>query len=300
MLKISRKAVSILLNLVVNKSSLVLAFCLGLLASHLLREPPCLSKSIASDNTFFVVVLVLSAPNNADRRNAIRETWLNLRPRIINNSFYNSEVIALPRVTRRGVEPENVSTQRQLLNKYKEWMNLKTQNIKVGDYRVRHFFAIGMKDLNRESRKAVEAEQKIFSDLILLPDLVDAYANLTEKLLDSLAYIESEIDYKYLLKVDDDSYVRLDTLSQDLLDYHEQMNRHSPETGLYWGYFNGRAQIKLAGKWKESNYTICDRYLPYALGGGYVISKTVVRYIVDQKNNLSTYLSEDISVSWPH
>ncbi|XP_063700875.1 beta-1,3-galactosyltransferase 6 [Culicoides brevitarsis] len=311
MSKLIRNILQVFINLLHTKLTLIIAFSCGLLVSHLTSRynSGCVENQKLHDNSYFVVVLVLSAPNNLERRNAIRETWLNLRPRIINNSFYNNEVILLPRKDTDGkIEPESVETQRLLLQKYKQWLQMETKNIKVGDYKVRHYFAIGTKNLDATTRKAVKDEQAVFNDLLLLPDLVDSYENLTNKLLQSFVQVETQLDYNYLLKCDDDTYVKLDILSQDLLDYHQAVEKrvypHGVDNkdashnqwGLYWGYFNGRAQIKTAGKWKETSFNLCDRYLPYALGGGYVISRNLVSYLAKHHDTLNTYLSEDITV----
>lgn len=45
---------------------------------------------------------------------------------------------------------------------------------------------------------------------------------------------------------------------------------------LYWGFLDGRASPKKGGKWSESGWRLCDRYLPYALGGGYVLGGDLV------------------------
>lgn len=62
------------------------------------------------------------------------------------------------------------------------------------------------------------------------------------------------------------------------LIYYFQGNMPSHK-GLYWGYFDGRAKVYLHGKWQEQDWFLCDNYLPYALGGGYVISQNIVDYI---------------------
>ena len=31
------------------------------------------------------------------------------------------------------------------------------------------------------------------------------------------------------------------------------------------------------GKWAERNYKLCDRYIPYALGGGYILGSGIIR-----------------------
>lgn len=292
-----RQVLQVLINIATSKSSIIIAFVIGTVISHIwTRNSLCRPQTLLKDNSFFVIVLILSSPTNVERRNAIRETWLNLRPRIINNSFYNSEVIFLPQVTDKGVEADNVDTQRLMLEKYKEWMAMPVNNVKVGDYKVKRYFAIGMKNLPDSVRKAVMEEQRVFADLLLLPDLVDSYQNLTAKLLGSLAFVNENEEFSYLLKCDDDTYVKLDILSQDLLDYDTQLRQKSTNIELYWGYFNGRAQIKVGGKWKENDFNLCEHYLPYALGGGYIISKNLVSYLSENKDRLKTYLSEDITV----
>ncbi len=47
------------------------------------------------------------------------------------------------------------------------------------------------------------------------------------------------------------------------------------------------------GKWAEPNWKLCDKYLPYALGGGYVLSKYRIAINVD---GLTLYNNEDVSV----
>ena len=71
--------------------------------------------------------------------------------------------------------------------------------------------------------------------------------------------------HKYLLKVDDDSYVQLPLVL-------EELKNSNFDKSLYWGFFDGRAPVWLKGKWAEKEYHLCDKYIPYALGGGYVLS----------------------------
>ena len=66
--------------------------------------------------------------------------------------------------------------------------------------------------------------------------------------------------------MDDDSYVQLPVLIDEL-------KNSNFEKELYWGFFDGRAPVQSKGKWVEKDYKLCDRYIPYALGGGYVLSQ---------------------------
>ena len=54
--------------------------------------------------------------------------------------------------------------------------------------------------------------------------------------------------------------------------------------------------MKKSGPWAEPNYHLCDRYLPYARGGRYVITWDLVQYIVRNRDLLQVYNSEDVSL----
>lgn len=41
---------------------------------------------------------------------------------------------------------------------------------------------------------------------------------------------------------------------------------------------------------------LCDTYLPYALGGGYVLGRPLVAHVVAAAPLLAAYTSEDVSV----
>ncbi|KAE8593011.1 hypothetical protein XENTR_v10018946 [Xenopus tropicalis] len=149
-------------------------------------------------------------------------------------------------------------------------------------------FVIGTAGLGEEESAALEMEQRRHGDLLLLPDLQDSYENLTAKLLRMYVWLDRHIDYKFVLKADDDTFARLDLLVDEL--------RAKEPHRLYWGFFSGRGRVKSAGKWKESSWVLCDYYLPYALGGGYVISWDLVRYLSLSQDFLAHWQSEDVSL----
>ncbi|CAH0557980.1 unnamed protein product [Brassicogethes aeneus] len=219
-----------------------------------------------------LVVVILSAPKSAKRRLVLRETWLNLRS---------------------------------------------SQNV---DFKIKHFFAVGDLGLSKSAKKDLIKEQKKYNDVLILP-LYDSYSNLTEKVAKTFHWLNDQYDYglayKFVLKCDDDSFVRLDTLSDEIINVENtylklkelngvsdyirvnlQSNTFDKNSNLslYWGYFNGNAKIKSTGKWKENNWIFCDRYLPYAVGGGYVLSKDLITYVAKNIEYLRFYNSEDISV----
>ncbi|XP_053205182.1 beta-1,3-galactosyltransferase 6-like [Panonychus citri] len=186
-----------------------------------------------------LVILIMSAPGYKDRRDAIRESWINL----------------------------------------------------IGSNRsIKYYFVMGTQSGGNLVLEHLKKEQEKFNDIIIFPHILDSYSTLSLKLLESLRWTYSRFNYKFILKVDDDSFVRIDKL------YDELKSKKADSRTLYWGYFNGDANIKRQGKWTEDNWFLCDKYLPYALGGGYVISHSLVKYIVTNSHLLSLYHNEDVTL----
>ena len=150
-------------------------------------------------------------------------------------------------------------------------------------------FALGTLGLAPTQRAALHTEGADQGDLLLLPALEDSYYNLTRKVLQAMVELDHGFSFSYLLKCDDDSFVVLEPVCRELAGRDA---RHS----LYWGFFDGRATPKRGGKWVESGWFLCDHYLPYALGGGYVLSSDLVHRIALNADGLQMYVSEDVSV----
>ncbi|XP_060851834.1 beta-1,3-galactosyltransferase 6-like [Rhopalosiphum padi] len=129
--------------------------------------------------------------------------------------------------------------------------------------------------------------EKLLHDDILEVDEKDEFRLLTRKITASFSSVY-DINFDYLLKCDDDSFVNVPLIVNDL--------EHMPKQRFYWGYFDGAAPIKDSGKYKETGWIACNRYLPYALGGGYVLSKDLIIFIVKNRDYLSFFASEDVSV----
>ncbi|XP_072522118.1 beta-1,3-galactosyltransferase 6 [Salminus brasiliensis] len=149
-------------------------------------------------------------------------------------------------------------------------------------------FVIGTEGLPAEDIQNLNTEQLRHHDLLLLPDLRDSYENLTRKLIHMYSWLDQKVDFKFVLKADDDTFARLDLLKEEL--------KAKEPSRLYWGFFSGRGRVKAAGKWKESTWELCDYYLPYALGGGYVLSADLVHYVRLNAAFLKTWQSEDVSL----
>lgn len=267
---------------------IVCAFILGIVISQIFSSSFFEFKKaeIVDTKSYFLVILVLTSPSNINRRTAMRETFLSLRPKDFNNSFYQIEI---PMAN----ETDPVAMQKRNLKNFERWLpSSKQSHEKLLNFKIKTLFAVGLEGLETMQRSNLESENRVYDDLLLLEDLHDSYANLTLKLVKSMKKVTEILpNFKFLLKSDDDTYVKLDLLLLDLIEYHKTSRNE-----LYWGYFNGKANIKTSGLWQESTYNLCDHYLPYALGGGYVLSSNLTKFIAQYSEALSLYKSEDVSL----
>ncbi len=165
-------------------------------------------------------------------------------------------------------------------------------NYHSGLLKVTSRFLIGTNRLLKEKIGNLTVEQNQFGDLLLFPDLKDSYSNLSRKVLNGLEWAYKTETFDFLIKTDDDSYVRIDHVAKNL----QQMDCNER---LHWGFFMGCAFPEPIGKWAEHNWFNCPHYLPYAMGGGYVISSRVVSMIMRFSHRLRLYNNEDVTVgSW--
>ncbi|CAI4221334.1 unnamed protein product [Auanema sp. JU1783] len=164
------------------------------------------------------------------------------------------------------------------------WLKLSSKGPSV----FKHFFPIGVDKLSSDEISLLEQENAQFNDMILLSNLEETYQSLSKKTRATMEYAYQNHKFSYLLKIDSDSFVRIGAFVKALKDVQHPR--------LYWGFLDGRAKPIRKGKWKESNWMLCDRYLPYQLGGGYVLSYELVRYVAINSKLLKLYKNEDVSV----
>ncbi|KAJ1528863.1 hypothetical protein ONE63_007235 [Megalurothrips usitatus] len=176
--------------------------------------------------------------------------------------------------------PDNVVKRHALR---RTWLSLTDQET------VKYYFAVGSKTLVGDKEETLLTEERHYSDMLILPEVEEGYNLLTTKLLASFSWIDKYIDFDFLLKVDDDSYVDIRQLLRELV-------RKENGKRLYWGYFSGHARVQQKGKWTERKWNLCDHYLPYARGGGYILSRELVHYLAQNANYLNFYKNEDVAV----
>ena len=150
------------------------------------------------------------------------------------------------------------------------------------------YFTVGTKDITPSIKSLLEYEHQRYNDLLLIDNHTDTYQTLTQKMLETYKIIDRTLTFDYVLKVDEDAMVNLETMKRAMDDL--------PKESIYIGFFKRGGIIIKNGKNKEMNYKICDKYLPYAFGGGYALSRDVVRYIAAYSHRLRIFANEDVSV----
>ncbi|XP_077510184.1 beta-1,3-galactosyltransferase 6-like [Amblyomma americanum] len=169
------------------------------------------------------------------------------------------------------------------------WLKLAAES----NHRIVYRFFVGALGVPQQWRQALEEESREFNDMVVFRYNLDSYDELTDKLLSSFDWIDNAFSFDYLLKLDDDSFARLDAIADDLATW----KRDRPDRDLYWGFFSGNAPVFKSGKWAEPHWHLRDGYyLPYARGGGYVLSNRTVNFICHFGFYFDKYFSEDVSV----
>ena len=138
-------------------------------------------------------------------------------------------------------------------------------------------------------KNSLEEEVKAHSDIVILPTVPDTYAGLTEKVLGIASWADKNLRFNYLLKCDDDTFLRPEIILPELRD-------RVASRPLYWGFMDGRHMPRKRGQWAEKHYVLCDRYIVYAKGGAYVLSKSLVSFLSLNGPLLARFTSEDVSV----
>lgn len=181
----------------------ILFFYLGCCVTLGLVKIECAQQSTENNkklsNVFDSVeyaVLILSSPSNEAKRDAIRTTWANF---INNICIENGERLYKWNHTRSGG-------------------NVKQEFIKF-------FFVLGTKGLDSQILERINSENARSNDLLLLGNFEDNYVNLTKKLILSLKWLNNNLKHlKYVIKCDDDSFVRVDIIVRDLEAFGLEMN----------------------------------------------------------------------------
>uniref|UniRef100_A0ACD5X5G1 Uncharacterized protein n=1 Tax=Avena sativa TaxID=4498 RepID=A0ACD5X5G1_AVESA len=152
----------------------------------------------------------------------------------------------------------------------------------------RFFVALnGKKEVNEELKK----EAEFFGDIVLVP-FMDSYDLVVLKTIAIAEYGVRVVPAKYIMKCDDDTFVRIDSVL-------DQVKKVPAGGSMYVGNINYYHRPLRSGKWAVTYEEWEEEaYPPYANGPGYVISSDIAQYIVSEFDNqtLRLFKMEDVSM----
>ena len=156
-------------------------------------------------------------------------------------------------------------------------------------------FAMGIKGVDTNLTEQLVAENNTHHDLLFFDNLKENKSVLTNKTLMLMQWAYSNVNFTYFLKCDDDTYVFVQRMLNEL--------RKRPTTKrLYYGVIDSKGRPKKvndSNSWSDYEWDIADTYLPYALGGGYILSSDLVSLIVEDSRYLRWHPNEDTAIgSW--
>ncbi|XP_031492418.1 hydroxyproline O-galactosyltransferase GALT5-like [Nymphaea colorata] len=168
----------------------------------------------------------------------------------------------------------------------KSWMQSKL--IKSSRVVARFFVALhGRKEVNVELKK----EAEFFGDIIIVP-FMDSYDLVVLKTVAICEYGVRAVSAKYIMKCDDDTFVRVDAVIKEV----KKVAEHS---SVYVGNMNYYHKPLRFGKWAVTYEEWPEEdYPPYANGPGYVVSSDIAEFVVSEfeKHSLRLFKMEDVSM----
>nr|GMC56306.1 hydroxyproline O-galactosyltransferase GALT6-like [Ipomoea batatas] len=160
--------------------------------------------------------------------------------------------------------------------------------IKSSNVVARFFVALhASKEVNVELKK----EAEFFGDIVIVP-YMDSYNLVVVKTVAISEYAVHIAFAKAIMKCDDDTFVRLDAVLNEV-------NKVPDSMSFYIGNINYYHRPLRSGKWAVAYEEWPEEvYPPYANGPGYMISSDIAHFIVSKFKNhkLKLFKMEDVSM----
>ncbi|KAJ7389973.1 galactosyltransferase [Desmophyllum pertusum] len=146
---------------------------------------------------------------------------------------------------------------------------------------------------NPKINHLVDQEASIYKDVVI-GSFEDTYRNLYMKMIFSINWpLDQKCHASYILKTDEDCFVKIGNLLNWLSSYHEALNGTRP-------LYAGRVQIGMEViRDKRSRYYVskkdhpADTFHPYVSGGGYVLSGNLLPLLAEVSQRSPVFPNED-------
>ncbi|XP_058180808.1 hydroxyproline O-galactosyltransferase GALT6-like isoform X2 [Rhododendron vialii] len=152
----------------------------------------------------------------------------------------------------------------------------------------RFFVALhAKKEVNLELKK----EADFFGDVVIVP-YMDNYNLLVLKTVAIFEYGVRAVSAKYVMKCDDDTFVRVDAVMNEI-------KKVPAGKSFYLGNINYYHKPFRYGKWGVTYEEYAgEKYPPFANGPGYIVSSDIAQFIVSgfEKHKLRLFKMEDVGM----
>ena len=149
-------------------------------------------------------------------------------------------------------------------------------------------FALGTRTMPLKEQRIYTKENETFGDIIFV-DTTEDFAALTNKTLAIINWAHRHVNFSYFMKCNDTSYVFVENMIVEL-------RREPTATKLYYGHFMVDQGIHDSSEWPDDKWDIGSHYLPFARGGGYIISQDLVAILSRDTPHLKWHINEDTAV----
>lgn len=227
-------------------------------------DPTVANRTNQTDSriSFPFVVLVISARENAERRRVIRETWASGHKNVF---FVVSEPCRIPMEHRSDGAV------------CKAWPATLNKTISPT-----------LITLWEKQEKELLEEHAQYGDIVFASE-PESYRGLVHKLKEALDWAVQRTTAQWMLKADDDTFVRVDSVAR----YLQQL---TPSNPTIVGRIVVGAPVWKTGKWADPHYKPA-KYPPWPMGScGYAVSRPIAEYVSLEKDNLYEYQGEDTSL----
>ncbi|KAJ3679671.1 hypothetical protein LUZ60_017682 [Juncus effusus] len=168
------------------------------------------------------------------------------------------------------------------------WMQY--EDVRSGRVMVRFFVGLHK---NRMVNEELWSEASTYGDIQILP-FVDYYGLITLKTIAICIYGTDAVSARYIMKTDDDAFVRVDTILASI----KQTNITH---GLLYGLINTDSgpHRNIESKWYISSEEWTEeKYPPWAHGPGYVVSNDIAKavYKKHKTGSLKIFKLEDVAM----
>lgn len=133
----------------------------------------------------------------------------------------------------------------------------------------------------------IEGEANVYGDMVV-GDFLDSYTNLTTKLLYTLDWLRDNLQFRYLMMADDDTFVNVFGILQWLVV--------SPDTNFYAGKLEKDVLVVRdpESKWYvDRGFYGPETYPPYHQGFGYVVSCDAIERAMDYVSGIPLFGIDD-------